>query len=72
MMLIKELNKANILYQTQIYPDENHALKYVTAHLYSTMENFWNDCFQPNYYAEEIGLRRRRISKIDKLLSINV
>nr|XP_046920004.1 prolyl endopeptidase FAP-like isoform X3 [Dermatophagoides farinae] len=63
MVLIKELNKANIMFNTQIYPDENHGLPGVSVHLYETMANFWNECFKSDSYVEEIGLRRRRVSK---------
>ncbi|XP_027197777.2 prolyl endopeptidase FAP-like isoform X2 [Dermatophagoides pteronyssinus] len=63
MVLIKELNKKNIIFNTQIYPDENHGLPSVSIHLYQTMTNFWNDCFKSDSFVEEIGLRRRRVSK---------
>lgn len=63
MALIKALNHANVMFQTQIYPDENHALPGVSLHLYSKMESFWSECFQMDSYVEEIGLRRRRIVK---------
>lgn len=63
MALIKALNHANVMFQTQIYPDENHALPGVSLHLYGKMETFWNECFQMDYQVEEIGLRRRRIVK---------
>lgn len=63
MTLIKALNQANVMFQTQIYPDENHALGGVSVHLYNRMEQFWNECFQMDSYVEEIGLRRRRIVK---------
>lgn len=63
MTLIKALNQANVMFQTQIYPDENHGLPGVSLHLYNRMENFWQECFQMETYIEEIGLRRRRIVK---------
>ncbi len=63
MALIKALNHANVMFQTQIYPDENHALPGVSLHLYTKMEAFWSECFQMDSYVEEIGLRRRRIIK---------
>ena len=63
MTLIKALNQANVIFQMQVYPDENHALSGVSLHLYNRMESFWNECFQMDSYVEEIGLRRRRIVK---------
>ena len=63
MVLMKALTNANVMFQTQVYPDENHALSGVKTHLYNTMETFWDDCFQLNTVYEDIGLRRRKIVK---------
>jgi hypothetical protein len=63
MILMKALTDANVMFQTQVYPDENHALPGVKLHLYQTMESFWDECFQLDSAFEEIGLRRRRIMK---------
>ena len=60
-MLMKALAQGNVLYQTQVYPDENHALPGVKLHLYRTMEAFLDECFQLDASHDEVGLRRRRI-----------
>ncbi|XP_023224997.1 dipeptidyl peptidase 4-like isoform X1 [Centruroides sculpturatus] len=44
-MFIKALTEAGVIFQTQIYPDENHFLTNVKNHLYQTMEDFLNECF---------------------------
>ncbi|GFU48812.1 venom dipeptidyl peptidase 4 [Nephila pilipes] len=47
MMLIKALTNAGVLFRTQIYPDEKHALVNVKMHLYQTMEDFLEyTCFK--------------------------
>ncbi|XP_022241764.1 dipeptidyl peptidase 4-like [Limulus polyphemus] len=45
MILIKALTDAEVLFQTQIYPDENHNLANVPLHFYQTMEAFFDQCF---------------------------
>ncbi|RWS06757.1 prolyl endopeptidase FAP-like protein, partial [Dinothrombium tinctorium] len=61
MMLIKSLTRTGVLFQQQIYPDENHALLGVTQHLYHTMEAFLNDCFDLNALYDDVGLRKAKI-----------
>jgi len=61
---MKYLSRENILFQSQVYPDENHALFSVKPHLYGTMENFINDCFDLDSGVDDVvGLRRRRQSR---------
>ncbi|BES89054.1 dipeptidyl peptidase [Nesidiocoris tenuis] len=40
MMLAKALERRDILFEQQTYPDENHSLSDVKPHLYHTLENF--------------------------------
>lgn len=61
MLLMKYLQKSNILFKNQIYPDQNHELPHVTRHLYRTMETSLKECFDLDAVYEEIGLQRRRI-----------
>ncbi|XP_022252543.1 prolyl endopeptidase FAP-like, partial [Limulus polyphemus] len=57
MILIKALTDAGVLFQTQIYPDEDHSLTRFTLHLYQTMESFLDQCFDiPR--KEEAGLQK--------------
>ncbi|XP_076369870.1 prolyl endopeptidase FAP-like [Tachypleus tridentatus] len=57
MILIKALTDAGVLFQTQIYPDENHSIARFTFHLYQTMESFLDQCFDiPR--KEEAGLQK--------------
>jgi len=46
MMLSRSLERADILFRQQTYPDENHALGGIRRHHYHTMERFLEDCFQ--------------------------
>lgn len=63
MLLMKVLARNGILYHSQIYPDENHALPTVARHLYRSMEAFLNECFDLESNYDDVGLRRRRVSK---------
>ncbi|XP_067137376.1 inactive dipeptidyl peptidase 10-like isoform X2 [Centruroides vittatus] len=45
MMMIKSLIESNVLFRTQMYPDETNNLENVQIHLYRTMENFLERCF---------------------------
>ncbi|XP_076313111.1 prolyl endopeptidase FAP-like isoform X3 [Tachypleus tridentatus] len=45
MMLMKAFSENNVIFQTQVYPDENHPLPHVKLHLYQTMEIFLDRCF---------------------------
>ncbi|GFT17122.1 venom dipeptidyl peptidase 4 [Nephila pilipes] len=44
-MFMKALTEEGVLFQTQIYTDENHFLKNVCRHMYRTMEDFFTKCF---------------------------
>ena len=63
MLLMKVLARNGILFHSQIYPDENHALPGVARHLYRTLESFLNECFDLDSVYDDVGLRRRRVSK---------
>lgn len=45
MMLAKSLQHADILFQSQTYPDEEHGLIGVRPHFYHTLEKFLDQCF---------------------------
>lgn len=45
MMLARALEKADILFSSMSYPDENHGLAGVKQHHYHSMEHFLNQCF---------------------------
>ncbi|XP_067139142.1 inactive dipeptidyl peptidase 10-like isoform X3 [Centruroides vittatus] len=45
MMLMKALTKEEVLFRTQVYPDERHTLNQVKKHLYRTLEDFLSLCF---------------------------
>lgn len=45
MMLMKALTKEEVLFRTQVYPDERHTLNQVKTHLYRTLEDFLSLCF---------------------------
>jgi len=45
MMLSKALERADVLFRSQSYPDENHSLGSVRPHLYHSMVQFWRECF---------------------------
>jgi len=45
MMLARVLEKADILFSSQSYPDENHGLAGVRKHHYHSMENFLDRCY---------------------------
>lgn len=46
MLLSSALAQANVIFRSQVYPDENHALNGVQKHLYLSMANFLENCFQ--------------------------
>ncbi|KAF8793469.1 Prolyl endopeptidase FAP like protein [Argiope bruennichi] len=48
MMLAKALTDAGVIYRMQVYPDENHGLGHVKLHLYQTMDDFLNHCYNEN------------------------
>jgi len=45
MMLSKALERNDVLFRSQSYPDENHSLGSVRPHLYHSMVQFWRECF---------------------------
>lgn len=65
---MKALSSQNVIYSTQVYPDENHSLAGVTRHLYTTMEEFISNCFSLDVIYDDVGLRRgaSRRSRMDK------
>ena len=58
MLYIKQLNLNNIMFQLQIYPDQDHGLVNVGMHLYNTFDKYITDCFELNHHNE-----RKRIVK---------
>lgn len=46
MMFMRALQKNDIQFQLQIYPDEDNTLSGVQPHLYHTMEKFLVECFE--------------------------
>ncbi|XP_011268255.1 venom dipeptidyl peptidase 4 isoform X2 [Camponotus floridanus] len=46
MALTRHLAKKGILFRQQVYPDVSHTLAGVKEHLYLSMEQFLEDCFQ--------------------------
>lgn len=64
MMLIKALNRLGIQYKLQIYPDQDHSLPKVTAHLYAMLNAYVSDCLELDSGVDEtVGLRRKRPSR---------
>ncbi|XP_064457511.1 inactive dipeptidyl peptidase 10-like isoform X2 [Ornithodoros turicata] len=64
MLLVKELTRRNIMHRTQVYPDENHSLGRVLQHLYHSMEDFLDECFEgSDHNVEEIGLMQVKASR---------
>ncbi|XP_063905183.1 inactive dipeptidyl peptidase 10 isoform X2 [Zophobas morio] len=58
MALVKSLSEAGTLFRQQIYPDESHGLGGVKKHLYRSMGQFFDDCFQKQVPPEfKAGLR---------------
>ncbi|CAG0878665.1 unnamed protein product [Darwinula stevensoni] len=45
MMLSKALEKGDVLFRQQSYPDEDHSLTSVRKHFYHSMQEFWAECF---------------------------
>ncbi|KAG5896521.1 hypothetical protein JTB14_020494 [Gonioctena quinquepunctata] len=45
MMWAKVLERNDILFRQQSYPDEDHSLGLVRPHLYHSLENFLDECF---------------------------
>ncbi|PNF24642.1 hypothetical protein B7P43_G00739 [Cryptotermes secundus] len=51
MELSRALELANILFRQQSYPDENHSLRSVLLHVYTSMDQFWAQCFDLDNFA---------------------
>ena len=45
MMLARALQLADIQFEENSYPDENHGLGSVSRFLYHRFDSFWSDCF---------------------------
>ncbi|XP_055931792.1 inactive dipeptidyl peptidase 10-like isoform X2 [Argiope bruennichi] len=45
LIFMKALIEEGVLFQTQLYPDEDYSLSRVRRHLFRTMEDFLNECF---------------------------
>ncbi|GFU47836.1 inactive dipeptidyl peptidase 10 [Nephila pilipes] len=45
LMFMKALVEEGVLFQSQLYPDEDYSLSKVRRHLFRTMEDFLNECF---------------------------
>lgn len=45
MVLARELEKADILFDQLSYPDEAHGISGTQPHLYHSMDRFWDKCF---------------------------
>ncbi|KAL0116963.1 hypothetical protein PUN28_010084 [Cardiocondyla obscurior] len=52
MALTRHLAKEGILFRQQVYPDVSHTLAGVKGHLYLSMEQFLEDCFQKQVPAD--------------------
>ena len=61
MLWMKALTQNGVLFRSQLYPDESHALASVTRHLYQTMQEFLTDCFALDRRYDDVGLRRTRV-----------
>ena len=61
MLWMKALTQNGVLFRSQLYPDERHALATVTRHLYQTMESFLSECFALDQRFDEVGLRSARL-----------
>nr|CAD7453872.1 unnamed protein product [Timema tahoe] len=46
MTIARSLQLADILFNQQSYPDENHSLGGVSLHVYHALDAFWTKCFQ--------------------------
>ncbi|XP_049787348.1 venom dipeptidyl peptidase 4-like [Schistocerca cancellata] len=53
-MLARALEEAGVLFKEQIYPDEYHWLLSRKHHLYSTMDQFFRECFDRSYLLIDI------------------
>ncbi len=53
MMLVRQLELMDILFQQHSYPEENHSLTSVTTFLYHSFEVFWSQCFEYDIIAHD-------------------
>ncbi|KAF5289051.1 hypothetical protein FQA39_LY03930 [Lamprigera yunnana] len=49
MLLAKNLERADIMFYQQSYPDENHSLGHVKHHLYHTIDHFFSQSIKSTY-----------------------
>lgn len=62
--LIKEkMAHGGFIHQIQLYPDEDHSLSNVQAHVYQTIEAFLDHCF---YHNRGVTTKYIQKSKFDK------
>ncbi|GAB6020597.1 hypothetical protein CHUAL_003276 [Chamberlinius hualienensis] len=54
MLLMSALTQANVIFRSQIYPDENHGLHHVQKHLYLSMNDFLEECFHQEKIEEKL------------------
>ncbi|XP_066907561.1 inactive dipeptidyl peptidase 10 [Halyomorpha halys] len=58
LQLARALSAAGVIYQHQIYPDENHSLSGVKKHMLKSLVNFFHACFKKQVPQEsKAGLR---------------
>ncbi|XP_033227069.1 venom dipeptidyl peptidase 4 isoform X2 [Belonocnema kinseyi] len=48
LMLAKVLEQKDILFRQQTYTDEDHGIVQSRSHLYHSLENFLDECFEPS------------------------
>ncbi|EDW02855.1 venom dipeptidyl peptidase 4 [Drosophila grimshawi] len=48
LLLAKQLQRADILFDEQTYTDENHSIGNALPHLYHTIDKFWINCLNLN------------------------
>lgn len=46
MVLARELERADIIFEQLSYPDEAHSISGTQRHLYHSMDRFWDKCFK--------------------------
>lgn len=60
MLYIKQLNLYNVMFQLQIYPDQDHGLNSVGRHVYTTFDKYITECFELNHNDQQ---SRKRMAK---------
>ncbi|GAB6033663.1 hypothetical protein CHUAL_013723 [Chamberlinius hualienensis] len=61
LLLSSALAEANVVFRSQVYPDENHGLYHVQKHLYLSLTDFLDQCF-------EVETKEKRVERAaDKL-----